>query len=127
MHRAYSGEEGNPFRMVYTAQVMMSSRHHLEAEHEKRHEQRRVLLPEQRRQQEHDGERGEEHLADMQDVEALREKQLEGHHQKGRRETDEHRGTAGALGRLDAGDELPRKPEDTDAEHGPPQVAHGAS
>ena len=71
--------------------------------------------------------RGEEHLADMQDVEALREKQLEGHHQKGRRETDEHRGTAGALGRLDAGDELPRKPEDTDAEHGPPQVAHGAS
>ena len=26
MHRAYSGEEGSPFRMVYTAQVMMSSR-----------------------------------------------------------------------------------------------------
>ena len=51
--------------------------------------------------------RGEERLADMQDVEALREKQLEGHHQKGRRrETDKHRGAAGALGRLDAGDEL---------------------
>lgn len=65
--------------------------------------------------------RGEEHLADMQDVEALRKEQLKGHYQQGgRREADEHRGTAGALGRLDAGDELPRKPEDTDAEHGPP-------
>ena len=65
--------------------------------------------------------RGEEHLADMQDVEALREKQLEGHYQQGgRREADEHGGAAGTLGWLDAGDELPRKPEDTDAEHGPP-------
>lgn len=72
--------------------------------------------------------RGEEHLADMQNVEALRKEQLKGHYQQGgRREADEHCGTAGALGRLDAGDELPRKPEDTDAEHGPPQVAHGAS
>ena len=57
----------------------------------------------------------------MQDVEALRKKQLEGHHQKGRRrESDEHRGAAGALGRLDAGDELPRKTEDADAERGAP-------
>lgn len=70
--------------------------------------------------------RGEEHLADMQDVEALREKQLEGHHQKGhhqkgrRREADEHGGAAGALGWLDAGDELPRKTKDASAEHGPP-------
>lgn len=65
--------------------------------------------------------RGEEHLADMQDVEALRKKQLEGHHQKGRRrEADEHGGAAGALGRLDAGDELPRKTKDASAEHGPP-------
>lgn len=65
--------------------------------------------------------RGEEHLADMQDVEALRKKQLEGHHQKGRRrETDEHRGPTGTLGRLDAGDELSRKTEDADAEHGSP-------
>lgn len=65
--------------------------------------------------------RGEEHLADMQNVEALRKEQLKGHYQQGgRREADEHCGTAGALGRLDAGDELPRKPEDTDAEHGPP-------
>lgn len=47
MHRAYSGEEGSPFRMVYTAQVMIEQQvHHFEAEHEKRHEQRRVLLPE---------------------------------------------------------------------------------
>ena len=26
MHRAYRGDEGRPLRMVYTAQVMMSSR-----------------------------------------------------------------------------------------------------
>lgn len=65
--------------------------------------------------------RGEEHLADMQDVEALRKKQLEGHHQKGRRrEADKHHSTAGALGWLDAGDELPRKTKDASAEHGPP-------
>ena len=65
--------------------------------------------------------RGEEHLADMQDVEALREKQLEGHYQQGgRREADEHGGAAGALGWLDAGDELPRKTKDASAEHGPP-------
>lgn len=39
--------------------------------------------------------RGEEHLADMQNVEALREEQLEGHYQQGgRREADKHRSTA---------------------------------
>ena len=65
--------------------------------------------------------RGEEHLADMQDVEALRKEQLKGHYQQGgRREADEHRGAAGALGWLNAGDELPRKTKDASAEHGPP-------
>lgn len=65
--------------------------------------------------------RGEEHLADMQNVEPLRKEQLKGHYQQGgRREADERGGAAGALGWFDAGDELPRKTKDASAEHGPP-------